>query len=99
MRKKNKNLEVRLYRVLERALNESGILICVPLLLMEKSLNPLGLSLPRSKMRRLPSYIHDSIWDKKFRKVIQDINIGVINRTLTFVLIIFKEKKLTRADP
>lgn len=97
-----KNLEVRLYRVLERALNESGthILIYVLLLLMEKSFNPLGLSLPMNKMRRLPSsYIHDSIWSKKYRKVIQDINIGVINRTLTFVLIIFKEKKLTRADP
>lgn len=98
---RNKNLEVRLYRVLERALNESGspILICVPLLLMEKSFNPLGLRFPRSKMRRLLSYIHDSIWNKKCREVIQDINIGAINRTLTFVLITFKEKKLTRADP
>lgn len=70
----------------------------MPLLLMEKPFNSLDLSLPMSKMR-LPSYIHDSIWEKKFRKVIQDINIGVINRTLTFVLVIFKEKKLTRADP
>lgn len=96
-------MEVRLYRVLERALNESGIqiLICVPLLLREKSFNPLGLGFPMSKMRRLPSYIHDSIWNKKFRKVIQDLTmlLLVINRTLTFVLITFKEKKLTRADP
>lgn len=66
---------------------------------MEKSFNPLGLRFPVSKMRRLPSYIDNSIWNTKFGKVIQEINIGVIIRTLTFVLIIFKERNLTRADP
>lgn len=57
-----------------------------------------GASVAMSKMR-LPSYIRDSIWSTKFGKVIHEINIGVLSRTLTFVLIIFKKKELTRADP
>lgn len=49
-----------------------------------------------SKMR-LPSYIHDAVWNTKFGKVNQEINIGVINRALTFVLIIFKRKEVNQS--
>lgn len=94
-------MEVRLYRLLERALKNQGpgSSFVLSIFLMEKSFNPLDLTFPMSKIRRLPSYICDSIWNTKFGKVIQEINIGVIIRTLTFVLIILKERKLTKADP